>query len=805
MRRKSLKIALNLVLLLCVGCNYTSLPFLSTPTPLPTATTTSTPIPTATPTPTPTPTPVPEVRVVQGDRALFIGDYDQALTEYQTAFKNAGDDDTRAAALVGTGRVQYLSGDCKSTIETMKSVVKDYTDSINSATAYFFLGQCYDQEKNSAAAAKAYAKYLQYKPGIIDSFIQELRGDALTSAGDYAGAIDAYEAAVEAPRLGDTTGLEIKIGQAYNAQGDYTNAIRRYMAEYEKTSSDYAKAQIDLLVGQAYLDINQKEQAYARFQDAVTNYPRAYDSYTQLVALVDDNQPVDDLSRGLVDYFVGQYGVAIDAFNRYIDNNPDHDGTAHHYKAFALRYQGQFLAAIDEWQSLIKDHPGDRFWSAAWDEIAYTQWIDLNDYKSAAQTLLDFINKAPDAPEAPGLLYEAARIQERDNSLNEAAATWERLITEYPSADVSLKGLFMAGISFYRLNDYPHALTTFQRMLSLSTLPADQAQAYFWIGKAQSALDNASAAYDAWDQASQRDPTGYYSERAREILSNSPPLNPVQTFDLGFDLAKERSEAEDWLRQTFNLPSETNLESPGILADDPRLMRGDAFWDLGLYDQSRQEFEAMMADIQADAANNFRLIDHLLDLGLYRQAIMTSRQVLDLANMDDASTLTAPPYFNHIRFGPYFKDIVLASAVKEDIPPLFLFSLIRQESLFESFAESPVGARGLMQIMPPTAADIVDRMGWPAGFTNQDLFRPVISIPMGAYYFARQRAYFDGDLYAALAAYNGGPGNTQAWKELSQGDSDLLLEVIRPEETRQYIQQIYTFTKIYESIYQRAP
>ena len=805
MRNKSLKIALNLILFLCVGCNYTSLPFLSTQTPLPTATTTVTPTPTTTPTPTPTPTPVPEVRVVQGDRALFLGDYDQALTEYQTAFKNAGDDDTRAAALVGTGRVRYLSGDCKSTIETMKSVIKDYGDSIKSATAYFFLGQCYDQEKNPAAAAKAYGKYLQYKPGNIDSTIQELRGDAFTGAGEYDKAIEAYEAAVKAPRLGDTTGVEIKIGQAYSAQGDYTNAIRKYMAVYGKTNNDYAKAQVDLLAGQAYLEINQKEQAYARFQDAVTNYPRAYDSYTQLVALVNDEQPVDDLNRGMVDYFVGQYGVAIDAFNHYVASKPDHDGTAHHYKAFALRYQGQFLAAIDEWQALIKDHPRDRFWSAAWDEIAYTQWTDLNDYKSAAKTLLDFIDLAPDAPEAPALLYEAARIQERDNSLKEAAFTWERLITEYPSADVSLKGLFMAGICYFRLNDYSHALTTFQRMLSLATLPADQAQAYFWIGKTQTALENASAAYDAWDQAAQRDPTGYYSERAKEILSNSPPLNPIQTFDLGFELSKERREAEDWLRQTFNLPLETNLESPGILSSDPRLLRGDAFWELGLYDQSRLEFEALLTDVQSDAANNFRLIDHLLDLGLYQQAIMTSRQVLDLASMDDASTLTAPPYFNHIRFGPYFKDLVLSAAVKEEIPPLFLFSLIRQESLFESFAESGAGARGLTQIMPATAADIVDQLSWPPDFTNNDLFRPVVSIPMGAYYLARQRAYFDGDLYAALAAYNGGPGNTLAWKELSQGDSDLLLEVIRPEETRQYIQQIYVFNKIYERIYQRAP
>jgi soluble lytic murein transglycosylase len=110
-----------------------------------------------------------------------------------------------------------------------------------------------------------------------------------------------------------------------------------------------------------------------------------------------------------------------------------------------------------------------------------------------------------------------------------------------------------------------------------------------------------------------------------------------------------------------------------------------------------------------------------------------------------------------------------------------------------------------MQIMPATATDIVNKLNWPPDFTNRDLFRPVVSITLGTYYLARQRAYFNGDLYAALAAYNGGPGNTQVWKDLSQGDSDLLLEVIRPEETRQYIQQIYVFTKIYERIYQRLP
>ncbi len=60
---------------------------------------------------------------------------------------------------------------------------------------------------------------------------------------------------------------------------------------------------------------------------------------------------------------------------------------------------------------------------------------------------------------------------------------------------------------------------------------------------------------------------------------------------------------------------------------------------------------------------------------------------------------------------------------------------------------------------------------------------------MGSNYLARQRDYFDNNLYATLAAYNGGPGNTIYWKEIAGDDPDLLLEVIRADETRTYIMQ----------------
>ena len=57
----------------------------------------------------------------------------------------------------------------------------------------------------------------------------------------------------------------------------------------------------------------------------------------------------------------------------------------------------------------------------------------------------------------------------------------------------------------------------------------------------------------------------------------------------------------------------------------------------------------------------------------------------------------------------------------------------------------------------------------------------------GAYYLGKNRDLLDGNLYAGLAAYNAGPGNAIAWRDLAGNDPDLLLEVIRFQETRDYI------------------
>jgi soluble lytic murein transglycosylase len=285
------------------------------------------------------------------------------------------------------------------------------------------------------------------------------------------------------------------------------------------------------------------------------------------------------------------------------------------------------------------------------------------------------------------------------------------------------------------------------------------------------------------------------------LLGRAPFESPAST-NLTPDLAQERKEAEAWVRVKFGLPPETDLTGPGALAQDPRFVRGTELWELGMYDEARVEFESLRESIDTDAVASFRLANHLLDIGLYRSAIFAARQVLTLAGLDSQSaSLTAPAYFNHLRYGLYYHDLIIDEAKRYGIDPLFMFSVIRQESLFEGFVKSTAGAHGLMQIIPATGEQIATELGWPPAYDSDDLYRPIVSVRFGSYYLSKNRDLLDGNWYGGLAAYNAGPGNAIAWRDLAGNDPDLLLEVIRFQETRDYIRLIYEIFSTYRNLY----
>lgn len=793
-----------LVILSLTACQSTPS---SLPTNTPLATAASTDVASTQP-PSPAtafPTPVPLVRIDTGDEALFFGDYDKAREEYLAAFNSATDRFIQAAALWGLGRTELVAKNYQLAAETFTTLTIDYPESNYSARAYFLIGQAYDSLGQFQQAADSYAEYMNRVPGVIDGYVQEYRGDALYEVKDYTNAINSYEAALNASRLDDGLPLRIKIAQSRFAFGDYAGALTVYDQVFNLTTNDYIRAQMDYLAGNAHTKLGQTDQANTRYLHTVENYPLSYYSYLALVELVDANIVVDDLDRALVDYFAEQYDVALVVFDRYIEANPTGDGTAQYYRAQTLKEMQRTQQAIEAFDEFIKSYPTHPRWEDAWQEKGFLEWAVQGDYVVGAQTFIDFVSTVPTSSSAPDFLMSAARITERDGRLEEAAQIWERVANEYSSSEQVPDALFLAGVALYRLGDYTGALTLFQRNLIFSSQGEDRARALVWVGKTQETLGDRSSAEQSWQQAQLADPTGYYSLRARDILLGNSPFQSFPTIELEPDIAKERADADIWMRLTFNLSPETDLSGPGILAQDARFIRGTELWELGMYEEARTEFESLRDEISIDPEKSYRLANHLYNIGLYRTAIFAAREVLTLAGLESQSaSLTAPNYFNHIRYGLYYHDLILTEEGRYGHDPLFMFSVIRQESLFEGFVRSNAGARGLMQVIPDTGAQIASDLGWPLGYEDDDLYRPNVSIRFGSYYLDKNRSLLGGSVYGSLAAYNAGPGNALVWKELAGNDPDLFLEIVRFEETRNYIRFIYEIFDTYRSIYSRT-
>ncbi len=757
-------------------------------------------------TPTPTPTPLPEDRPIAGDKFLLSGDYIAAYNEYYLGSTLANTPDLVASSMLGMGRALMLTKQFREAITQFSTLLSSYPSGEARNLAFYYIAQSYEAIDQPRLAADAYASFLEVMPSPLDSEILTLRADALMEAGDPVQAISAYETALQTASTTISEQVRLKLAQAYSASGDDSTAINLYLSIYDTSQNNYVRAQANLLLGQIYLRLGQPEQAYTRFNDSVENFPETYDAYSGLVALVEAGQPVNQRNRGIIDYNVGQFSVAIQALDQYLLENPDtHDGSAHYYRALSLYELGVYEEEVAEWNTLIRDHDNDEYYyPKAVVEKATTQWAQLQQFQEAAETCLTFVAKVPTSPQAAFFLVKAADIYEIGGYLTSAAQTYERIFVEYPGSAEAYPGMFKASILYYRLGEFNQAQVNFQRLIVLTDNPEEQAAANFWVAKSLEKQGQQAQASDYFNRAAQLDPTGYYSIRSQQLLTGTQPFSPPANIDLGVDFELEKVQADRWMENTFVLDASVDLAEGGDLPSNTSFQKAVLYHKLGMTDTARGEFEALRTELLGDAVNTYRLMNKLLELGYYRSATLASRHILDLAGLTETSNLTEPPvYFNHIRFGVFFREYVYSAAAEQSLEPLVVFSIIRQESLFESSIVSSVGARGVMQIMPATGDEIALNMGWPPNYQTSDLNRPYINITLGINYYKKWLNYFNGDHYAALASYNAGIGNAIAWMELAGGDQDLFLEIIRADQTKDYIKMITENFEIYQRIYTR--
>ena len=160
----------------------------------------------------------------------------------------------------------------------------------------------------------------------------------------------------------------------------------------------------------------------------------------------------------------------------------------------------------------------------------------------------------------------------------------------------------------------------------------------------------------------------------------------------------------------------------------------------------------------------------------------------------------APAAFWQVSYPQPYSATVRAAAKEFGVDPLLVWSVMRAESRYDAEALSSVGARGLMQVMPPTQTYIAEQLkeDIPPGAA----FIPETNIRMGAWYLHYLLQYFKGDQELTIAAYNGGPGSVDTWlKDPLVSSREDLIRWIGFGQTREYLERVSLNYQMYRALY----
>lgn len=165
-----------------------------------------------------------------------------------------------------------------------------------------------------------------------------------------------------------------------------------------------------------------------------------------------------------------------------------------------------------------------------------------------------------------------------------------------------------------------------------------------------------------------------------------------------------------------------------------------------------------------------------------------------------ATIFVGVPTVLKTRFKLDHKDWIQQCANEFELDPNLVCALIFTESGFRPAAKSRAGAVGMMQIMPATGQEIAEDLG-VEDYSEDSLLDIQLNIRFGCYYFKKMTNRFDGNVWAAMAAYNAGPTKAQEWIDKYGLNEQGKISIITYPETENYVVKVGRAWDIYTMLY----
>lgn len=440
-----------------------------------------------------------------------------------------------------------------------------------------------------------------------------------------------------------------------------------------------------------------------------------------------------------------------------------------------MQLDGKKDLAKNAYQRLIKAFPKD----AEFTGLGLRRLASISADKDAMAFLDLVIEKFPQ--EAPEALVAKAKLLERLKNQKAAAETRQFLLNNYPKSEAAAEYRWQVAEKYADSGDLVKAWQWAQPITVNNPEDDIAAKAGFWVGKWATRLGRTRDAKKAFEYVLHTHPESYYAWRSADLLG----------WNVGnFTSVRAMTPEVAVVNNQFVPPAGS-----------------ETFKELYLLGEKRDALTLWKAETagkqELTVPEQFTNGVLLLSQGKNLQGI---NQVWQLAQREKPEEIQqwqelrkTPTYWLALFPFPY-QDIIFNWSSQRQLNPLLVTSLIRQESRFEKEIRSPVGATGLMQVMPGTASWIAEKIN----VKDYSLTKPEDNVKLGTWYLDYTHREYNNNSMLAVASYNAGPGNVAKWvKQQGLGDADEFVEKIPFPETRGYVESVFgnywNYLRLYDS------
>ena len=389
--------------------------------------------------------------------------------------------------------------------------------------------------------------------------------------------------------------------------------------------------------------------------------------------------------------------------------------------------------------------------------------VALGNTDAGRSTLRAITTAYPKDTSAASALLLLADLATDENRDQDARQTLMGMLRRFPSGRHATNARFRAGMIAYIQGDRKGAAAEFDSLVARDSNSTEALSAAYWAGRSYSALGNKTRSADRWRWIIKKEPLSYYAVLAAKRLDT-----------------------------TLVAPDRSPSNYAKVPAVDSALNRVVALKDVGMEVEAGFENDRLFRDALSDQKRLVATAHALAGTDQASRSIALGKRALD--------EIGRSPENYRIYFPVLERETLISSSKQNGLDPVLVAALIRQESNFNPRATSPVGARGLMQLMPPVGKDLAAAQG--IGPWDPDmLYEPATNIKLGtAHLKGLVRKYTD--VVKILAAYNAGESRVEKWStKTGAGDSEVFTERIPFVETRDYVRTILRNRAYYQALY----